>query len=132
MSWTLWSYCGVAVGVATIVAGILSWIGRNRYWLRWYDQPQMPFWMRRVGLVWIPLGIAAIGLSLAVHPAPSDVVRTCMGLVFSLGGGASFLIAWYGPAWAKPRWLRERDALRPPADDVDPDHFMFWTMNSCT
>lgn len=118
-------------GLLGATLGILAWFGRYRYWLRWYDNPAAPFYVRGAGLTLIPSGIgfALLGLGRVLgHSGDrwTGASMLCAGGFFALTL-ASVLIDWYRPPWSKPGWLRKRDKERPPLPSVNDDRFLFTT-----
>lgn len=115
----------IAAGVVGVVAGILAWTGRYQSWLRWYDDAELPFFMRGAGLTGIPLGIgfSLLGLAVAIASLGESWIVWSMlcAAASSTLGLVAVLLAWFQPAWSKPRWLTERDRDHSPPQSSDAD-----------
>ena len=128
MSNALLFWAMLIAGLAGVVESLFVWKGRRRYWLKWYDDPTLPFWVRNSGLLGgFPAALGALLLGtvmlLVNRGVPSWVLLGAGGVAF-----ASFflmvLVSYHAPNWAKPRWLRERDIQHPPPPDENKDRFL--------
>lgn len=121
----------VAVGLITVLSGLLTLLGRNNYWLRWYDNPRLPPFIRGSGLggLWWGLALVLLGVALLAgrQEVSSGRVAMTSAAFFCLFTLAGLLISWYQPRWAKPAWLRERDEKRPPPPSLIPDKTLLFS-----
>lgn len=126
----------ITIGILAMVVGWLARAGRYKYWLRWYDDPSAPFYLRNAALAWIPAGGAVTLLGTALLLMRLGAVWEGVGvLVGGMSFGCTFgalLITWFTPPWSKPRWLRQRDAERPPPPEIERDRLAAWFVGIVT
>jgi hypothetical protein len=101
-----------AIGIASLMAGLLIRAGRLRWWLRTYWDAALPAAQRAGGLVLLPMGVLFLVGVLGVVLEWKGLSPFGMSLAFA--ALVTFIVVmpfiWSRPpAWLKPRWLRDQE-----------------------